>query len=155
VLLSTLVVFALLGIGLVNFEQPETFFEMWIPTDSTVVEERAYTAYKYPALSESVFFLSTKFDDAANFVTPRAISELYQVTKRVLTETVYEHVNAETGAQEQYHWQDVCERPPSPASLTPLLYMSGINGLPCTKYSMLDCFAEGGVDNNLARIEST
>ena len=127
-LVGTVLVFSCFLAGLKDITFEDDVYALWIRTDSRLHNERDFIEEQFGDVrSRSQFALAHK--DGQNILTEASLDSWLEFSL-YLTQSLSVTHNGTA-----YHWNDVCDR----------VYNPFID-LPCTKYTVLDCFTEGQFD---------
>lgn len=136
----------LLGLGLLSAETEGDLYALWIESDSRLHDERAFRDEYFSSTetrSESVALHST---DRSDLINAEALTYVLDLVTHVAEDITFTYDDV------VYHYEDICSRPPNPAELNPFLTKVNETGFPCTRMTVLDCFAESSVDLTLFAI---
>jgi len=139
VLLLTLTICTLLGVGMLNAKSTSELYDLWIEKGSRLIDERNFIEETFPSTSTrtSVLIYNPKEPIVKDPQSTKARDALERILElEVLLQTLeIEHKG------QVYTYKDVCSRTPYPPSIKSLVIGQG--GLPCTEFSPLMCFSEG------------
>jgi len=118
--------------GLTSMKFATDIYGLWINKGSRLLNERAFAQQQFGNVDTRAEYLMAVGKSGGSDILTVAGLEEWLNASLVATQQVYAELNGV-----KYYWNDVCDRYPSGS---PEL------NLPCTKYTILDCFSQGGFD---------
>jgi len=152
------------GFGLLKATSQDDIYQLWIESNSRLHPERDFDAAHFPFSTRQQFMMATSAD-GKSLGTPSGLADWLRLTE-TLGDVYVNYTGSRGGTFDgtnQYGWEDVCWRYSTPLLLRSIFSVSGnkeavpgpwaatprMRGFPCARYTAIDCFYQGGYDNEI------